>query len=173
MVRVRVVEGVFTKECAPGGRGEVRDVGFGGTNSGKPVVKDHVVGGGDVTGAWVEHHGNRAEMLVGDADKLDAFTARLPLGELLAIGNGFIQQVDRTTPDMEIMQAALRKPSAGEEVKRGKSSGWVGDAIEHISCILVGEGPKGGIGHIRPVGSGVEQQCSRNGHERPYGTFRN
>ena len=108
------LEGTFTKELGPQVGVEVGQGVFIGTDGGEFVVKHHMVLGCDGTCSQVEHQVDGAGMLGAEAHEDFTVGPGHPAGKLLAIREGLVQHIDRTTPHMEVMELGLR-PSSLEE----------------------------------------------------------
>ena len=52
-----------------------------------------------------------------DTNEDNALTAGCPTWEFLAVGNGLVEEVDRTSPDMEVVEPALGLSGTREQVK--------------------------------------------------------
>ena len=102
------LEGTFTKELGPQVGVEVGQGVFVGTNGGEFVVEYHMVLRCDGTCSRVEHQGDGAGMLGGDAHEDFTVGPGRPAGKLLAV------RVDWAPPHMEVMELGLR-PSSLEE----------------------------------------------------------
>ena len=99
------------------------------------------------------------------------FGQGFPARQLFAISNVFVQNIDRTTPHMEIMEFALFPLSASEEIGRANASFGAWHVIEEIHSMLHSHQPKGRIRHIRPMNGSMQHHCSGHGHDGLNGVF--
>jgi hypothetical protein len=104
----------FSKELVP-----FRSVNGGktvkvGRDSGEPVVEDYVILGRDGAGFKIEHQGNGGRMVLTQSHICMASGARFPAGKLLAILHGFVEDVDRASPNVTILELGVWPASLGE-----------------------------------------------------------
>lgn len=155
----------FTEQLLPLRAVEVGKLLRSAGHRGKPVIKHHMVWGGDGPGARVEHSRSGGQMFVGNTNKDNTFAFGLPSWQLLSISNALVQKVGRRSPDMNVMEAALGLASGCEDIHGRQSSRRVGHAVVDVHGIVNGQGPKRGVGHFGPVGGSMQHHGASNGHD--------
>ena len=112
-------------------------------------------------------------MVIGDAKVDSSITFGSPTGKLLSIGNSLVKEVNRASPDMEILQAMCWLASSTEDVHGGEPILRVGDSVEEVHGIVHGVRPESGISHVRPVNGGMHHHGSGDGHDGSDGSLSN
>ena len=95
----------------------------------------------------------------------------LPGTNTFTIGQGFVEDISRTTKDMEVMEALRRPSSTSEYVVWRQTSGWRGQVIVEVSGMADGHGPPLRVNDIRPVNGCMDEHCASRGYDGTDGTF--
>jgi hypothetical protein len=88
-----------------------------------------VEGWSNGTGVRIQNKGHGAGMLGREAHVHRSLGARLPARNLFTIGNRFVQEINRTTPNMEVMKLTLFPTGTGKQINWSNTSGDVGNVI--------------------------------------------
>jgi hypothetical protein len=159
VIEVVVVEDVLVrripKEPNPFIRLKVGQFGVRG-NGGEPIIKHDMKLGCDCSRVHAEDKGNSAGVHQGVSHVHGALGAGLPTGNLLAVSDCRVQDVDRATPNVKVMELPLFPSGSSENVTWGDSSVQTGDMIVQEDGVLNGHGPESGLGHVGPVNSCVQ-----------------
>jgi hypothetical protein len=141
--------------------GETVEIGRDGR---EPVVEDDMVLRCDGSGVEVENQWNGGGMILAQAHVGVARGARFPARELLAILHGLIKDIDRTSPNMAILEFGMRPAALREEIMRWETGGWIRHVIVEEHCVFDGERPEFGISNVGPVDGCMKEHGSCNGH---------
>jgi hypothetical protein len=154
----------ITKETLPCLRIEIRKLIR--SNSGKPIIEDHMERGSDGTRVRIQDKRDRTGMLGGQAHVNRTAGTRAPAWKLLTIRQGLVKNIDRTTPHMEIMELALFPPCLCEQVD------WCHTSINAWNMIIQEDRlgnrhrPQGSVRQFGPMNRRMKQHRARNVHDR-------
>jgi hypothetical protein len=111
----------FTEEGVPIGAVEIGELGRIGHNRCEPIIERHMELGSDGSCLEVQHQGDRTRVPITHPHVHVALRPWLPSRDFLASRDSVSENVNRTTPHMEIPEFGLRPPSSGEDVDGGEA----------------------------------------------------
>ena len=103
-------------------------------------------------------------MFGANADEDLPLGARLPMWKLLAIGDLLVEDVDGTSPNMEVLELGVGPPSLGEDIVGAQTRGLVGHLVVQQDGMLYGHGPEPCVGDVRPMDGRVEHHGPCDAH---------
>jgi hypothetical protein len=135
LISRKVLIGGFTEQGVPLGAVEVGELGWIGHNSGEPIIERHMELRSDGPCLEVEDQGDRTGVSIAHPHVHMALRPRLPSRDLLASRDSVIENVNRTTPHMEISKLCLRPASPGEDVDGRETVFLGGHTIPNIDSV--------------------------------------
>jgi hypothetical protein len=132
----------------------------------EPIVKDDVELRRDATGHQIANQGHLGGMEGRPTNKLTTMTAGLPLGKFATILKGGLQDISRTSPDMEVTERSGRFHGATKAFFRRKTiHRGRRDHVQQMFGVLHGHGPKMGRSLIRPSKLRMEELAASLGND--------
>ena len=118
-----------------------------------PIIQKnlHVVVSNDRSSPWVKQERDRTGMLVTETNVDVALRPGCPARQLVSVGNGLVEGVDRAEQRVEVKEALAWMLGLREEVIGTEASGRVGNEVVEVNCLSNSEGPKLSVGSVRPV----------------------
>jgi hypothetical protein len=138
----KVLIGGFTEQGVPIGAVEVGELGRIGHNSGKPIIERHMELGSDRSCFEIQDKRDGTRVSITHPHVHVALRARLPSRDLLASRDSVIENVNRTTPHMEIAKLCLGPAGPGEDVNRGETVLLRGHTVPDVDSMADGHWPE-------------------------------
>jgi hypothetical protein len=142
LIRRKVLIGRLTEEGVPIGAVEVRKLGWIGHNSGKPIIERDMELRSDGPCLEVEDQGNCTGVPIAHPHVHMALRPRLPPRDLLASRDSVVENVNRTTPHVEISKLCLRPAGPRKDVNRGEAILLGGHSIPDVDSVADGHRPE-------------------------------
>ena len=151
---------------------EVHLLAVGGRDGLELVVVHHVILSCDLAGVKTQNSGNGMAVLEAVADIDTSSRTSLPTGNLVPTGDGGVKYVDRTPPDVEVVELGARECLAAEQLERTATGIGSRNPIQDVDGMKDGEWPELNVSDIRPVNGGVMQHGTCNGENCSNSSFR-
>jgi hypothetical protein len=135
LVGWKILIGRFAEEGVPIGAVEVGELGWISHDSGKPIIERYMELGSDGACLEVEDQGNRTRVPIAHPHVHVALRSWLPSRDLLASRDSVIENVNRTTPHVEISKLCLRPSGPCEDVDRGETVLLGGHTVPNIDSV--------------------------------------
>jgi len=104
-------------------------------------------------------------MLVTETNVDVALRPGCPARQLVSIGNGLVESVDRAEQRVEVKEALAWMLGLGEEVVGTEASRRVRDEVVEVNGLSNGKGPKLGVRSVGPVQGSMEQHRTGTAHD--------
>jgi hypothetical protein len=125
----------FTEQSVPVGAVEVGELGRIGDNRGKPIIERYMELRSDGACLEIQDKRDRTRVPITHSHVHVALRSRLPSRDLLASRDSVIENVNRTTPHVQITELGLRPSSPCEDVDRGETVLLGGHTIPDIDSM--------------------------------------